>query len=138
MKRLKEIEQAIIDSKIVNAGQMECRIVDSRPEPMNETYADGRYALIDVYEAEITIENVSDHRFRLFRLFITEHFRMSKDEEEKFSLNTDPYDDVTNIVEAQLTLVDREFIIPDPEGEIEIDGQRWTLGEPDTESVSFV
>ena len=63
---------------------------------------------------------------------------MSKDEEEKFSLNTDPYDDVTNIVEAQLTLVDREFIIPDPEGEIEIDGQRWTLGEPDTESVSFV
>ena len=133
MKRLKAIEQAINDSGITNAGNVTCSVTGAEPEPKQERTSTGLIVCRDKYEAQVFVEDLSDHGYRLLRIMMSEFFRKNRVEGERFNLSTDAIDDVSNLVTIDLTLIDEEHISEDPAGEIEIDGKRYHLSDPEPE-----
>ncbi len=133
MKRLRQIRDYLIEYGNIPKRDFACHVIGSEQIPVESQTETGIWLFDDIYDAVIHIEDVSGSEYENIRLLLYEWFRENQQENEKLSLAGDFITDVLSLITVSVTLKDSVHIVPDPEGKIERDRQRWRIADPPNE-----
>lgn len=129
MRRLREIQDYLVDKGGFKKEHLTCHVTESQSVPVEQETETGVHLFDDRYEAVIFIEDVSEKEYGYLRMLLYDWFREFRTEGEEYRLSADPVSDVSALVTVSMTLVEPVHISPTVDGPVERDDTRYQEAE---------
>ena len=129
MKRLRQIRDYLADGGNLVKAAFTLHVLESEIDPAEKETPEGFHLFDDKYNAVIYIDDVTENQYQGIKLLLYDWFRENGEDRETWRLSSDEITDTLSLVTVTLNLVESEHMVPDKDGKIERNEQRYKLEE---------